>query len=341
MFGQEQQMQVPMLAALAAAVVLGLKRPDLASGALAATQAGAVQAQLGYSRDFEREADRVGLQALGEAGYDPRAMAVFFEKLQRATRVMDDGSVPGYLRSHPVTTERIADAQNRSAGMPYRQHLDSPEFQLIRAKLRSENGEARDAVAGFEAPVRDKRYASEAAARHGLTNALLRARRAPDAAAELVRLRAAGASGPMIETLAGRVKRALGDKAGAAALLAAAHAQFPRSRSVLYAYVEALQDAGRSPEALSELNDALRLYPSDSRLHSLQAQSYAALGKRLLQHQAQADVYALQSSLPAAIERLQLARTAGDGDFYQLSMVDARLKDLRARHSLELAADKR
>src|SRR3954469_2168126 len=163
MFGQQQQMQMPMLAALAAAVVLGLKRPDLASGAIAATQAGAVQSQLGYSRDFEREADRVGLQALGDAGYDPRAMAMFFEKLQRSTRVVDDGSVPGYLRSHPVTTERIADAQNKSAGMPYRQHVDSPEFQLIRAKLRSETGEARDAVAFFDSSVGDKRYASETA----------------------------------------------------------------------------------------------------------------------------------------------------------------------------------
>src|SRR5258708_4075077 len=184
MFGQEQQMQMPMLAALAAAVVLGLKRPDLASGALAATQAGAVQAQLGYSRDFEREADRVGLDALGAAGYDPRAMAVFFEKLQRATRILDDGSVPSYLRSHPVTTERIADAQNKSANMPYRQHLDSPEFYMVRAKLSAETGEPREAVARFESAVRDKRYASEAAARYGLTSALLRARRPKDAAQE-------------------------------------------------------------------------------------------------------------------------------------------------------------
>src|SRR5258708_14937810 len=228
MFGQEQQMQVPMLAALAAAVVLGLKRPDLASGALGATEAGAVQAQLGYSRDFEREADRVGLQALGEAGYDPRAMAVFFEKLQRATRVMDDGSVPGYLRSHPVTTERIADAQNRSAGMPYRQHLDSAEFHLVRAKLRSEAGEARDAVSHFEGSVRDKRYASEAGARYGLTRALLRAPRPKDARAELARLRATGASGPMVETLYARVMQALRDKAGAGALLSEARAGFPQ-----------------------------------------------------------------------------------------------------------------
>jgi predicted Zn-dependent protease len=341
MFGQQQQMQMPMLAALAAAVVLGLRRPDLASGAVAATQAGAVQSQLGYSRDFEREADRVGLQALGDAGYDPRAMAMFFEKLQRATRIVDDGSVPGYLRSHPVTTERIADAQNKSAGMPYRQHLDSPEFQLVRAKLRSETGDARDAVAFFDSSVRDKRYASETAARYGLANALLRARRAKDAEAELERLRAAGASGPMIETLAARVKTSLGDKAGAGVLLAAARKQFPRSRPILYAYVDSLHDTGKNQDALAVLNDSLRLYPRDARLHSLLAQTYAALGKRLLQHQAQAEVYALEGSLPAAIEQLQLARTAGDGDFYQLSMVDARLKDLRARHSLELAADKR
>ena len=80
----------------------------------------------------------------------------------------------------------------------------------------------------------------------------------------------------------------------------------------------------------------MRLHPRDARLRALQAKSYAALGKRLLQHQAQAEVYALQGSLPAAIEQLQLARRSGDGDFYQLSVVDARLKELRAQHAQEL-----
>jgi predicted Zn-dependent protease len=107
---------------------------------------------------------------------------------------------------------------------------------------------------------------------------------------------------------------------------------------VLYAYVDTLQDSGKNSDALATLNDALRLHPRDARLHSLQAKTYAALGKRLLQHQAQAEFYALQGSLPAAIEQMQLARAAGDGDFYQLSVVDARLKDLRAQHSLEAAS---
>jgi predicted Zn-dependent protease len=189
--------------------------------------------------------------------------------------------------------------------------------------------------------VRDKRYADESAARYGLASALLRARRPKEAQAELQRARAAGAAGPMVETLAARVRLALGDRAGAAALLGEAHARFPHSRPLLYAQAEALQEAGRNPQALTLLTDSLRVYPRDARLHQLQAKNYAALGKRSLQHQAQAEVYVLQGSLPAAIEQLQLSRAAGDGDFYQNSVVDARLKELRAQHARDLKDAKR
>ena len=95
------------------------------------------------------------------------------------------------------------------------------------------------------------------------------------------------------------------------------------------------QDASRHEQAIAALNQAVRDSPGDPRLRALQSRSYAALGKRLLQHQAQGEYYALQGSLPAAIEQLQLARGAGDGDFYQLSVVDARLKELRAQQSAE------
>jgi predicted Zn-dependent protease len=341
MLGQQQQLQLPMLAALAAAILLGRSRPDLATGAAAAASAGAVQTQLSFSRDFEREADRIGFQALESAGFDVHAMATFFDKMQRGMRVADDGTVPGYLRTHPVTTERIADAQNRAAMLPYKQHLDTGEFQLVRAKLRAESGDARDAVEYFRSAVLDKRYAAESAARYGLASALLRARRAKDAQAELARARAAGAAGPMVETLAARVRLALGDRAGAAALLGEAHARFPHSRPLLYAHAEALYEAGRNQQAQTLLVESLRLHPRDLRLYQLQAKNYAAIGKRAAQHQAQAEVYALQGSLPAAIEQLQLARSAGDGDFYQLSVVDVRLKELRAQHAQELKDAKR
>ena len=324
-----------MLAALAAAVLLGRSRPDLASGATAAVQAGAASAQLSYSREFERDADRVGLQALADSGYDARAMASFFERMQRAQRVADDGTLPGYLRTHPVTTERIADAQNKVGSLPYKQHVDSADFHYVRAKLRAESGDPLDAMAHFERSVREKRYANEAAARYGLVSAQLRARRPQAAAAEMARLRATGASGPMLDTLDARVRQANGDHAGAESLLAQARSRDPYSRPLLYAHVEALQDASRHREAAAALDEAVRSFPADARLRAMQSRSYAALGRRLLQHQAQGEYYALHGSLPAAIEQLQLARGAGDGDFYQLSVVDARLKELRAQHQAE------
>jgi predicted Zn-dependent protease len=335
MLGQQRQMQLPVLAAMAAALLLGRSRPDLAGGATVAVQGAAASTQLAYSRDFERDADRTGLQALVAAGYDPRAMAVFFEKMQRSQRVSDDGTVPGYLRTHPVTTERIADAQNRVASLPYKQHPDSNEFHLIRAKLRAETGDAQDTVTLFERAVSEKRYANEAAARYGLVSALLRARRAKAADTEMAKLRATGIASPMVDALEARVRQANNDVAGAGKVLAQARARYPASRSLLYEQVEVLQDAGRHDQAIALLNEAVRNSPGDSRLRALQSRSYAALGKRLLQHQAQGEYYALQGSVPAAIEQLQLARGAGDGDFYQLSVVDARLKELRAQQSAE------
>jgi predicted Zn-dependent protease len=341
LLGAQQQMQLPGMVALAAAVLLGGSRPDLAAGAAAAAQGTMIQSQLSYTRDFEREADRIGFRTLQAAGFDVRAMPSFFEKMQRANRLGDDGTVPSYLRTHPMTTERIADAQGRAANAAYRQHLDSLDFHLVRAKLRAERGEPEPAADSFAAAVRERRYANEAAARYGLTTALLRARRVPRAQAELKGLRATGAASPMIETLAARVQQAGGDTAGPLGTLRGALERYPGRLPLVYAYVQILRDAARHEEALATVEAAVRDHPDDARLRALQAQTYAALGRRLLQHQAQAELYLLRGSVPAAIEQLQLAQAAGDGNFYELSAVEARLKELRARHAQDLRDAKR
>ncbi len=332
---QVQKLQLPAMIALVAAG-LASGRPDLVAGAAAAVQAGGIQAQLHYTRQFEAEADRIGFQTLVNAGFDPNGMGAFFEKLQRYSRVSDDGTVPGYLRDHPVTAERIADAENRAAKLPYRQHPDSIEFQLVRAKLRAELGYAQDAVDHFTSVVRERRYASELAARYGLSTALLRAGRVQDAAREFARLHALGTSSPMLDTLDARIRVAGGDIDGALAVLKSAVDRYSRGKSLVYAYAGLLLQAARYRDADAFIDRNLQLYPHDAQLLSLRARTYEALGKRLLQHQAQAEVYVLRGSLPAAIEQLQLARAAGDGDFYELSEVEARLRELRAQHAEEL-----
>ena len=162
MLGQQQQMQMPMLAALAAAILLGRSRPDLADGGGRGRAGGrAIQTPALLLARLRARGRPHRLPGAGAAPASTRTRwPTFFEKMQRGSRLDDDGSVPGYLRTHPITTERIADAQNRAARLPYKQHPDSPEFQLVRAKLRADRAMRATQPQYFESAVRERRYAA-------------------------------------------------------------------------------------------------------------------------------------------------------------------------------------
>lgn len=109
----QQSKQAPwMLAAMVLGALVASKNSNAGMAAIVGGQAVAAQGQLDFSRDMEREADRVGLGVMRDAGYASRGVSDMFEKLQQANRLNDNGSFP-YLRSHPLTTERIAEAQSR------------------------------------------------------------------------------------------------------------------------------------------------------------------------------------------------------------------------------------
>lgn len=327
---KQSQLSTMALAGLALALLASRVSSEAGQAAAIGAQAGAVASQLNYSRDFEREADRVGFQTLQRANFNVQGMPAFFERLQKNSRLLES-SAPAYLRTHPLTGERIADMQNRVKDEAYRQIPDSMEFQLVRAKLRAELGSPADAVLYFEESLREKRFATEFAARYGYAVALARARNFPRAEREIGALRAQGRLPPMVAALSARVKRDAGDLAGARETLRDALLRYPDSRPLGYANIEAQQAGGLHQEALEAIVKKLRQYPTDARLFGMQAKSYAALGKRLSQHQAQAQLYVLQGSLPAAIGQLEMAQKSGDGDFYQMSSVDARLRELRAQ----------
>ena len=329
------QGQVTSLLALAVAILAARSSPDLAVGAAMAGQGVAIQNQLNYSRDFEREADRLGLGLLERSGFDIRGMSSFFERLQKSGRLYENNA-PGYLRTHPLTTERLADMGNRIQGRPYKQVPDSLEFQLVRAKLRAQEGTSRDAVTEFETRLTDRSFAgSEAAMRYGLAQARLRDGDLPAAEKELVELRRLKSVSPMIETLAAQLRQKQGDAPAAVAILRAAQPRYPQERAIAYGLVEALLAARLPQEAIRFTEDDLLNYPSDARMHALQAKTYSVLGKRLQQHRAQAEAYALQGQVPAAVEQLDLAQKSGDGNFYEQSQVDARLREMKKRMAEE------
>lgn len=112
----QQGQQTPLiLAAMVLGALAASKSPNAANAVFAGSQALAVQNQLNFSRDMEREADRIGYNVAGQAGFKPAAFVSMFEKLQQASRLSDNGAYP-YLRSHPLTSARIADMQLRLNG---------------------------------------------------------------------------------------------------------------------------------------------------------------------------------------------------------------------------------
>jgi len=108
------------LAGLVAGLIVASRSgsADVANAAIVGSQAAAAQASLSFSRDMEREADRVGFAVLSQAGFAPSGMFSMFERMEQANHLMDSGAYP-YLRSHPLTTERIGDARTRMGTDPY------------------------------------------------------------------------------------------------------------------------------------------------------------------------------------------------------------------------------
>lgn len=333
MVSNQQASQWVSIAAMALAILASRSNSQLAEAAAVAGPALALQQQLNFSRAFEREADRVGLQMLEKAGFDPRGMELFFERLQRATRLNEGGS-PSYLRTHPVTYERISDMQGRSVNLPYRQVADPIEFHLIRAKLRADLESPRESVAYFSEQLADKRYLSEVGTRYGLTAALLRFNDVAGARKEFAGLKAVLKQHPMMDLLDCRIKLA-GGEADALICFRDALQANPSHRALAYAFAEALLQHRNPNEALKLVEARLATASDDYRLYQYQSRAYAMLNKRLAHHRAQAEAYVNMGSTGAAIEQLQLALKAGDGDYYQLSAAEARLRQLRRQDADE------
>lgn len=325
---KQQQGAVMSMLAMAVAILAARNNSSMTEGALVGGQAAMIQNQLNYSRDFEREADRLGIQLLEKAGFDIRAMGSFFGRLDKFGRIYENNA-PGYLRTHPLTTERISDMENRIAMRPYHQVPDSLEFLMVKAKIQAQEGTPSDAVTTFEHLLNERKFTVEAPAHYGLARARLRAGDYVGAEREVLALRQAKVNSPMVDTLAAELRMKQNDPAGAARILRAARTRNPEHRALAYGLAEALLTDHHPDHALKLTIDDLQSYPSDARMYRFQARAYSGLGKILLQHRAQAEAYYHSGQLMPAVEQLTLAQKAPDGDFYDRSKVDARLRELK------------
>jgi predicted Zn-dependent protease len=333
------------LAALALAVLAsrssGSQGSQITEAAVATAGALQIQNQIDYTREHEREADRVGLTLLERAGFDPRGMASFFERLLRSNRLNELKGTPSYLRTHPLTTERIADILDRVERAPAKMVPDSFEYRLARAKLRAASGSSLEAVTLFRTMLADKTVMRPREDVYGLALALRRARDFDAAWKTLEPIRSGGSTHPAFELLAGQLLADMRREDEALALYRAALRSYPQHRSLTYAYLDQLLIGGRTKDAIADLDERLRLVQDDARLYDLQARAFEASGRPIAQHRAQAEAYFRRGNLAAAVDQLEIAvkQTRGT-DFYELSIAESRLRELRSLLENERAAEK-
>ena len=347
MLGKQRQDALIPLAGLLLAVLAARASTDASAALMTGGQGLAIQRQLNFSREAEREADRVGLQIMQDAGFDTSGMIAFFGRLQTASRSYTD-SVPAFLRSHPLTTERIADIEARTRGQRYKQRVDSVDFQLIRARIRVLQDDSpqglREAAVAFEEQLLQKNRTQTAAAKYGLALVALKQGALERAQGLLQEARVAAQAVPasersknaIIASLAIDLKLAAKRPAEALKEAEAARAQYPLSRGIARQYADALIAGGRYDDATQYLRDQAQLYRQEPQLHDLLAKTYAAQGKQALQHLSLAESYALAGSLPAALDQLAIARKSPDASFYDQALIDARERELQARWHEEL-----
>jgi predicted Zn-dependent protease len=220
------------------------------------------------------------------------------------------------------------------------QHADSLDFDLVRARLRllqddSKQG-AQEAQTYFSDQLLHHTAANEAAAYYGLALAQLKLKQTRGALdAALTARRDTNAPSAILDKLVNEATFAAAkddnEREAALKLARDATSRFPLSRLTAVEYVDLLQRVSHHRQVIDYLHQQLALTRSDPIYFAMLESSHAALQQKTLQHQATAEMYLLQGVVPAAVEQLRLARSAADADFYTMSEVDARLRQLNGQ----------
>ncbi|MDO9404072.1 MAG: M48 family metalloprotease [Polaromonas sp.] len=347
----QQSRQAPwLIGAMILGALAASKSPDAANAAIVGGQAMAAQSQLNFSRDMEREADRVGFGVMTDAGFDSRGVGTMFEKLQQASRLNDNGAYP-YLRSHPLNTERIAEVQGRlqmsASSRPATSAPDAVAAGLVHAMmagraralanpgtdgLNAQLSEARNRAAALQPGSNvDNRsagmiyagaYAAARLRNFPLANELTQKLR-PLAAGHAEAVRVVDLLELEIQLMAGGVPAAVSRLDWSNAT----------SRADILLGGRALLAAGRAPEVAERLQTWVSNHPKDAAAWQLLAVAYGNRNQPVRAIRADAEARVAQLDYTGALDRLRAAQTMmrnapGAADFVEGSIIDARLRQV-------------
>ncbi len=325
-FEAASRLSIPTAAATLAAILLGTQAPALGQAALIAIQAGSVQFQINFTRDNEKEADRVGMKILSKSNFNPRSMPVFFERLQQSTRYSGQ-NIPEFLRTHPVSSSRIADTRGRANKYAYKQFPDSQDYLLTRAKLRVMTANNLDqAINYFQIRKNQGTKKQRAVARYGMALTQIESQEYSSARQAFQQLIAEYPSQPQYAYALADLEIATNDYPTALKLLNNSVAHFPLNNALKIKYIATLLETKNFEKAKTLLNSLDYVSRTQPLYYELMAQTYAKLDQPAESHRYLAEYYYSVGYTSSAILQVKLAKKAKGNNFYLQAILDQRLQ---------------
>ncbi len=337
MFEQQSLLSIPTAAAMVGAIIVAVMNPQAGAAALTGVAGLSAQNQISFTRANEEEADRVGMQTLVRANFNPRGMPAFFETLQRISRY-SQSAAPEFLRSHPLTTSRISDSIARAESYPNKTYTNTHSYELIRHKLLVGSFKTAKEAATHLREELNKSEASEKdklPIRYGLAYAYIADNDPERAEQQIEYLLKDDPDDIAYLLLAAKHQTDQSNYDNAFVIFKKGYQLFPDYKPVIMAYSRALLDVKKAKEARDILKNYERHYSHDLNTYSLLGQAEAMLGNEIETAFIHAEYYFLAANTKLAIDKLKFIKQQYKLDYYQEQRATARLADFEYELELE------
>lgn len=327
-----KRMALPLAAAMVASAALAAASKQAGQAAMVSSMAASAQHQISFTRANEQEADRIGMQLLAKAGFDPRGMSDFFSKLERLSGSLEN-QVPEMLLTHPRPESRVADTQGRIELPPVRRTAprDRKAYDLAKARARVlATDDVHTLIREFEAVLAKGDFANETATRYAYALALRQAGRYDEAQQQVARLQKIDPDRLAFRIEAAEIALAKGEREQAWRRFEEVRQLYPDDFALAMHYGRALTTQGDPKRALRLLQPHLTRRPNDPLLYATYAQAAQRAGDMAATHATMAEYHYLNGELLSAIEQLELGLRSAGLSPNEEARLRARLKRFRA-----------
>ncbi|PWY56453.1 Zn-dependent protease [Legionella qingyii] len=326
MIEHQKQMRVPMLASILASAALGVINPTVGMAGMMGALTGFSQDNINFTRSKEKEADRIGIDMLTKAGYNPKGMAAFFKKMQENSRYYYTANVPAILRTHPLDGDRIAEAENRIAQSSPQKHVDSPEYPLVKELIRTSVTQDPKTLFDYYEHQCNKRTPAHAC-QYGHALTLINNNNYAKAATILTPLLAEN-NNLYFQIAMAQAETGMSQHKAALSRLEEIQKNYPDNYAALMAYAQGLLAANQNEKATGILLKGSRKYKHDLPLCRELARAQAQSHQKSYAYFTQAQCLLLEGQKRAAVAQLKVARGLAKKDPYLSARISAKIDEI-------------